>query len=432
MKKYLPLTISLISSVFCIFLVQENLLKALVLVFLIWLWFILGKLFKSYFLSSIILLVVVFPLNITKSLQGLSDPFVNGVIVNYLIAHISILDLFAGIFILSALLEKKFVAPKKIYFLFPLLLLVSNIINPSILSVITSVRYILYALVAIQIYGNIGEIGKNMKTIIYTLLSSISIQLILSIIQVLKGAVIGIPFLGESVIFSSSLGASFVSIGGNQILRAYGTFPHPNVLAGFALFTIIFLLFNKKSLFTHLIYIFSLSILVLTFSRLHIILGVISIPIYLNLFKKLEVKKEIFSFVFLDRFANIFNGSDVSVNERMLLMKASFTQIAKNPWGVGVSNFVKGMEDFVPRTSSQIMLLQPVHNIFLLIIAENGWIIGSFLILLLIGRMIKKYILGNLGIKGYFTLFCILCVSLLDHYFLTIPQGVFMFFMLIL
>jgi hypothetical protein len=430
-KKYLPLVISLISSVFCIILIQENLLKALVLLFLIWLWFVLGKLFKSYFLSSIILLVVVFPLNITKSLQGLSYPFVNGIIVNYLIPHISILDLFSCLFIFSILLEKKFAVPKKIYFLFPLLLLVSNIISPSILSVITSVRYVLYALVAIQICWNVGMIKKNMKVIIYVLLSCVSIQLILSIIQVCKGAVIGIPFLGESTIFSASLGASFVSIGGNQILRAYGTFPHPNVLAGFALFSIIFLLFNKKSILTHLIYIFSLSILALTFSRLHIVLGIISIPIYLDLFKKFEIKKGIFSFVFLDRFANIFNGTDVSVNERMLLMKASFTEISKNPWGVGVSKFVKGMEDFVPRTSSQIMLLQPVHNIFLLIIAENGWIVGGALILLLIWGMIKKYILGNLGIKGYFTLFCILCVSLLDHYFLTIPQGIFMFFIAI-
>jgi hypothetical protein len=393
---------------------------------------VLGKLLKSYFLISVLLLAVVFPLNITKSLQGLSSPFVNGVVVNYLIPHVSILDIFSALLIFSVIFENKFTFPKRIFLLFPLLLLFSNIINPSILSAISSLRYLLYFLTAIQIYGNISEIKKNIKLIIYPLLFSVSTQLVISILQVLKGAVIGIPFLGESTIFSASLGASFVSLGGNQVLRAYGTFPHPNVLAGFALFSIVFLLFNKTSIFTHLVYIFSLILLVLTFSRLHIVLGIISIPIYLNLFKRFKMNKNIFSFIFLDRFANIFSGSDVSVSERMLLVKASFTEIAKYPFGVGVSKFVKGMEDFVPRTSSQIMLLQPVHNIFLLLIAENGLVIGTILIALLLIQTVKKYVLGKLGIQGFYTLLCILCVSMFDHYFLTIPQGIFMFFLLII
>jgi O-antigen ligase len=85
--------------------------------------------------------------------------------------------------------------------------------------------------------------------------------------------------------------------------------------------------------------------------------------------------------------------------------------------GVGVNNFYNNINLF----KDNVFLIQPVHNIFLLILSETG-IIGlvGFLFILLksflsILKKQNKYLL--------FSLLAIIFLGMFDHYFLTLQQG---------
>jgi len=107
--------------------------------------------------------------------------------------------------------------------------------------------------------------------------------------------------------------------------------------------------------------------------------------------------------------------------KRNQLNVAAIKEIKSSPWvGVGAGNFLVRLPDF--QKNNQIFWLQPVHNIFLLVLTEIGilgllgwgWILGNWL-------MKKKLewkwilILGVVGISG-----------LADHYWLTLPQNMWL------
>ena len=87
---------------------------------------------------------------------------------------------------------------------------------------------------------------------------------------------LGLYFLGESFLSPLNGELARVFIGGGRLLRAYGTFPHPNILAAFLVLSLLstYFLYRKKFfiLFLFLIFINWLG-LVLTFSRAGWIIG---------------------------------------------------------------------------------------------------------------------------------------------------------------
>src|SRR5258708_5260679 len=54
-------------------------------------------------------------------------------------------------------------------------------------------------------------------------------------------------FLGERTFTATTSGIANASVSGELILRPYGTFPHPNVLAGYLLISLTLLLLYAKS-----------------------------------------------------------------------------------------------------------------------------------------------------------------------------------------
>ncbi|HAT74254.1 MAG: hypothetical protein US30_C0012G0051 [Candidatus Moranbacteria bacterium GW2011_GWF2_36_839] len=72
------------------------------------------------------------------------------------------------------------------------------------------------------------------------------IQAIIGIIQFFLQKSIGLLWLRESLISPDILGVAKIVLNGETYIRAYGLMPHPNVLGGFLLFSIIItLLYNK-------------------------------------------------------------------------------------------------------------------------------------------------------------------------------------------
>lgn len=418
---YLPLILYILISFVLLLISKENISRASVIFGFLTFWYIFGFLKKNFSISSLITLILVFPLHITINIEGLTDPFVNNVLVNYLIPYLSILDLFSFVLVFSYFYEERKFILKTSHIWILLLLILSLLFNPTIFGLLGLIRISLYLIASIYVVLYIEQ--KNLKTIFITLGISTLLQLLLSIYQVYTKSMLGVSWLGESQVVSGSIGSSFLNLGGQQILRAYGTFPHPNVLALFLLVVIFLSLLyfekEKKKLVLLLILLAHCN-LFLTFSRLSIFIGILlSSTLLINYLKNIKL----FSFLLFERFASIFSGTDISVNERLILTKTSIEMILRNPNGIGWGMYIKGLEEFKLRTSSGILLLQPVHNIFQLLMVEHGVLLGLFLSATLVVSWFNRFKALSMwiGIAGFIS---ILTLSSFDHYFLTLPQGI--------
>ncbi len=92
---------------------------------------------------------------------------------------------------------------------------------------------------------------NTLRVIMTVMIFSGFIQSLFAIIQFLLQRSLGFTFLKESVFLASDHGIAKIILAHNGLARAYGFFPHPNVLAGFLGITILFtiaypLVFHRK------------------------------------------------------------------------------------------------------------------------------------------------------------------------------------------
>jgi len=233
---------------------------------------------------------------------------------------------------------------------------------------------------------------------------------------------------GESLISRDVIGTSNIMYLGEKVIRAYGTFPHPNILAGYLVFTIlisIYLyitatqkackvkvcskpdsftcrLYSHRTLFTSLICLQFIGLL-LTFSRSGIValFTVIFINIvifknvsrgtfvsYLGQFRRLSSLRShlsgfattlfflslciSFSYVFILRMQNEFIDHQ-SVVDRVMLENVSRETILINPLvGTGIGTYVIYLYDNYSGKITNYWQFQPDHNSYLLIASEIG------------------------------------------------------------
>jgi len=278
------------------------------------------------------------------------------------------------------------------------------------------------------------------------------IQGLFAIYQSYSQKIIANKYLGLAEQIPERLGASVLEIDLYRILRSYGSLPHPNILGGFLFIVILigiylWIQFYKENyynpndilrndLFRFIFIIFSIVIstigLLLTFSRSSILALVISLLVLLIhfLFQKNYLSLQIIfkyfvilllSFLlvnlwwpnaWISRF-DFNNRLEINSIEQRL---SSFKQIDLNNntqlflgQGLGLNTF------FNYSQSQEIYEIQPIHNIFILIISEIG-IIGFLLLINLFEK--RKYNILSLGfIIGF------IIIGLFDHYFWTSWTG---------
>ena len=250
-----------------------------------------------------------------------------------------------------------------------------------------------------------------------------------------QGSIGGILyFFGEREFSQSTPGIANASINGELMLRPYGTFPHPNVLAGYLVIAmaitisnIKYQISNIKKTFYFSAFIIGTIALFLTMSRVAILIWILFLfaKIYSAFKYKFLSLLTLFGFLSIillsplsQRFINV-SPMDQSVQLRKELVQISFTMIKRNPlFGVGLNNFLVNTASY----------LQPVHDIYLLIAAQIG-IVGLLMFLWFIGKTFKKIKNQKSKIKNFkfITLSIILILGLFDHYFLTIQQGQLLF-----
>lgn len=291
---------------------------------------------------------------------------------------------------------------------------------------------------------------------------------------------LGLWYLGESKLDPVlGLGAK-VDFGGG-LLRGYGTFAHPNVLAGFlliGLFGLIYLFIHadwhlyrydkemsvgdnfkifisnhyfygrmliSAGLFITLIGLavsFSragwmsagvglLVVLLLLFARRHfgsglrllVVIGLSLLAVYFLLSPVLSVRAH-------------FDSGEPSISYRLIYAKAGLNIINQNPLGVGPGNQVlysvrSGL--YQDMGLARAWEWEPIHNIYLLAGAEVGVVGGlsflAFLIILLWQLFFRRLPLIKLFVLG--SLVALLTFGLFDHFLWTIQAGKLMLWIVI-
>lgn len=273
-------------------------------------------------------------------------------------------------------------------------------------------------LIRLEQYAIAGLFGfylaSNKAKIFLPLIIGVLFESGLAILQFLKGGTLGLWILGERSFSITTPGIAKFDFYGLQFLRPYGTFSHPNVLAGYML--IMMLLLRSKKIAIGFLTIF------LTMSRVTILTGfVLGILILSKKWKLiLVVVLILLSPILFTRFSSLLSYDNLTLLRREELTVTSWNLFLKNPiFGVGLNNFISSQQDLVAGPSR---FLQPVHNIFLLALSETG-IIGF------LGFIILFFPIFKLNPKPY-TLIPIIFLGLFDHYFLTLPQGYRLLFLI--
>lgn len=315
-------------------------------------------------------------------------------------------------------------------------------------------------------YGTIATIFKDKSLFkpFFWLFSALTFfQSIFAIWQFVIQKSIGLKILGEQVLNPNILGVAKIVSGGTKLIRGYGTFPHPNLLAAFLLFGIfitIYLLINTSKKWQ----IFLLNIMVfvnilglcVTFSRAgYFALGVGLILffgyIFWNLIKddqKINLSAWMPVFVVLISILTSFfifrpyiltraTITDQATIERSQYNKIGLKMIKDKPiFGIGIGDSVLHMEQYIGQ-KLEPWQKQPIHNYFLLSAAELG-IPGALILIWIFASHLKSLILNlkskiityrrsseALAKEDYLllaTFSSFLVLMFFDHYFYTLQQ----------
>lgn len=281
-------------------------------------------------------------------------------------------------------------------------------------------------------------------------------QAAISITQFIGQSSLGISYLGESVFSADIKGvAAFYNFYGDKIIRAYGTTPHPNILAAYlflALFSFYFIWFYKRisyDRFLFLGHLITLWAFFLTFSRTAIfILGanyVVRGYFLFVKFRKLKSKRVwqiivytgiTMSFFIVVYWPEIISRVNISGNQEAVQLRNFYNKESAQiiSWtGTGIGDFVNELAIRVPMLADY--LYQPVHNVYLLIYAETG-VLGISMFVLFLAFLVRDFVLRtkmqrfhHYSLMLLFSSF--LFMGLFDHFLWTIQQGRFLFWLII-
>jgi O-antigen ligase len=245
-------------------------------------------------------------------------------------------------------------------------------------------------------------------------------------------------WLGERRFSLTTVGIAQMSWLGESIVRAYGTFSHPNSLAGFLLISWLFWQGQNpsalraapldkgatKGIWYWVVWWMGLVGIIISGSR--IVWGITALIIISNFKFQISNLKNKFAFGVVVtgavmmilgivgqeyKLVDFVGGWDTaSLTKRMELNAEAIQMIKAHPlFGVGAGNMVA--EEFRYR--------QPVHNIILLIISELG-LIPIILLILNFKFQISKIIMNK---NNWVIVGIILITGMVDHYWVTLPQN---------
>ena len=262
--------------------------------------------------------------------------------------------------------------------------------------------------------------------ILWGLLTGVVFEVILSTAQfAMKHSVQGFfYFFGERAITLSLPDVAKASLQGVEILRPYGTFSHPNSMAGFFLLIYTYILTLEETRYPWITktILFGTSILIfLSFSKIAI--GFFLLINFICLIRKGDFSCKLcitsralilvaLAFVFMSAQTDPF-----SISKRFELFGNSLEVVRTHPWGTGLGHYLIAQGSM----GSRFLMLsfQPVHNILLYVLAEVGIVFFGILVFLG-GRQIAER-LRSLAFALCFMV--VLGTGMGDHYWVTLQQN---------
>lgn len=310
------------------------------------------------------------------------------------------------------------------------------------------IEMVFFALYLSQKIKSYAQFGNSLLI----LATGLFFESLLAIGQFLNQKSLGGIFwwFGERNFSGQTPGIAQAAINGELLLRSYGTFSHPNVLAGYLVVILSLLLaFNWKRWWQKGIQWLAITsgtlALFFTFSRVAWLLGFVVILYWLIYQRKwLAVILLLFlctiGFSFIQgRFQTLMASDRESLDRRQELNLAAWGMIKADPlFGVGMGNFLVNLPDY-QQDVHIVRFLQPAHNVYLMVGAETGFVgltaLLAFLLLTyqklfsrslnrsLIRAQNKKIPTENISTSLIIALSVILSLSFFDHYFYTLQQG---------
>ncbi len=272
---------------------------------------------------------------------------------------------------------------------------------------------------------------SKQRFIVMALTIGASIELFLSVAQLyFKSSLQGIfYFLGERIVNLSLADIAKASINGVEFLRPYGTFSHPNSMAGFYLLIYFFVFSmsisskNKEFYWLRLLLLFlSGALVVISFSKIAITTFCVVSLLSLFFKKTTSCKFCLFSrIVVLAVLMTIVlsaHTDPLTIQKRLLLLQHGMLIIGSHLlWGTGLGQYLYFEKDM--QMTYPFFFLQPIHNSFLLFFAETGILLATAIIIYIF-ETYKKHI------QRHEVLICALVVILtgmFDHYWITLQQN---------
>jgi hypothetical protein len=294
--------------------------------------------------------------------------------------------------------------------------------------------------------------------------------------------------LGEREFDIRTSGIALSGFFGREFLRAYSTFSHPNSLAGFIGVSLILIyLLRRKGRLAKILWVLALMLGVIVFifansQGAFLSLLLVSIIYFIYRYSK-TLAKQIIKLAFLvsillslllpiifdeaprvstrgifstllggaksaeaevssHSFPRLRTGFSAKVDKfnfltltkpegfvnRLILAKIAGQIFSENPViGVGLNNFIFTAIRY-SSYSRITWLLQPVHNIYLLVISEAGALgLALFLLLIYLAIMKLTYFYNKKSIAFVLTIIFIISTGLFDHYWFTLQQNQLIF-----
>lgn len=244
----------------------------------------------------------------------------------------------------------------------------------------------------------------SLKHLLFAFVGSLVGPMILGVVQVLGGASPENSWLGIASRSAAQLGDSVFTVNGERVLRAYGSFPHPNIFGGFlgvGLFAWWAAMASVRRSWAkrrHLVIssigtVILLGAIVMTGSRsafLGVLVGLIGVFIVKSIpnmtiaraaaliFAIVAVCGSLISSFYLTDLALSIRGGGVneerSLTERVVLYEdfVPFMFATNSVIGHGIGAYVLSFSDANPGKNA--FDYQPIHNVPLLILAETGFV----------------------------------------------------------
>lgn len=273
------------------------------------------------------------------------------------------------------------------------------------------------------------------------------VQSATAIYQFMEQKIVANKWLGMAAQDPNILGTPIIETSAGRWLRTFGTLPHPNILAGFLIISILLTVYlainvkiKKQQRQLLMIFVVSIIGLLTTLSRSAILALIVSLLLFSFLTRKQNETNRlitkfslitlvifvIFTVTYPELITNRLGAStrveQISTEER-LSQYDDLPRMVKKDWmlGTGLGNYTISLTEMHPNLNAWDY--QPIHNTFLLIVAE----LGIPFSIILLGFVMWRFKLNKKSeSSNQFLLTAIMIMMLLDHYWWSFYVGIMM------